>query len=62
MVTIIQEFLKEEPYSAEDIEAIINEKLQTVFADSPSSLDVLNAAKHFKLYQVKLWFLYFVRR
>lgn len=62
MATIIQEFLKEKPYSAEDIEAIINEKLQTVFADSPSSLDVLNAAKHFKLYQVNPWFLYFVRR
>lgn len=50
----MQEFLKEEPYSAEDIEEIINEKLGVVFATSPSSLDVLRAAKHFKLHQVTL--------
>ncbi|KAL0290250.1 UNVERIFIED_CONTAM: Galactokinase [Sesamum angustifolium] len=47
----LQEFLKEEPYSSEEIEQIINEKLPTVFANSPSSLDVLRAAKHFKLHQ-----------
>ncbi|KAL0433915.1 UNVERIFIED_CONTAM: Galactokinase [Sesamum latifolium] len=47
----IKEFLKEEPYSSEEIEQIINEKLPTVFANSPSSLDVLRAAKHFKLHQ-----------
>ncbi|KAK6146244.1 hypothetical protein DH2020_020113 [Rehmannia glutinosa] len=50
-VLAVKEFLKEEPYIAEDIEEIINEKLQTVFANSPSSLDVLRAAKHFKLHQ-----------
>ncbi|KAI3459201.1 hypothetical protein Pfo_015864 [Paulownia fortunei] len=50
-VLAVKEFLKEEPYSAEDIEEIINEKLQAVFANSPSSLDVLRAAKHFKLHQ-----------
>lgn len=48
----LQEFLKEEPYSVEDIEKITNEKLQTIFGSSPSSLDVLKAAKHFKLHQV----------
>ncbi|KAL0367815.1 UNVERIFIED_CONTAM: Galactokinase [Sesamum radiatum] len=47
----VKEFLKEEPYSSEEIEQIINEKLSTVFANSPSSLDVLRAAKHFKLHQ-----------
>ncbi|XP_075506603.1 galactokinase-like [Primulina tabacum] len=50
-VIAVKELLKEEPYSAEDIENIINEKLQTIFTNSPSSLDVLRAAKHFKLYQ-----------
>lgn len=48
----LQEFLKEDPYNTEDIEEIINEKLSVVFASSPSSLDVLRAAKHFKLHQV----------
>ncbi|XP_073303368.1 galactokinase-like [Primulina huaijiensis] len=50
-VIAVKELLKEEPYSAEDIENITNEKLQTIFTNSPSSLDVLRAAKHFKLYQ-----------
>lgn len=47
-----KEFLNEEPYCAEDIEKITEEKLKVVFANSPSSLDVLRAAKHFKLHQV----------
>ncbi|KAL6571651.1 galactokinase [Orobanche hederae] len=50
-VLAVKEFLKEEPYSGEDIEEIIKEKLETVFANSPSSLDVLRAANHFKLHQ-----------
>ncbi|KAK3029626.1 hypothetical protein RJ639_037943 [Escallonia herrerae] len=50
-VVAIKELLNEEPYTAADIEKITEEKLQLVFADSPSSLDVLNAAKHFKLFQ-----------
>lgn len=50
-VLAVKELLKEEPYSAEDIENITNEKLQTIFTNSPSSLDVLRAAKHFKLHQ-----------
>ncbi|KAG8372853.1 hypothetical protein BUALT_Bualt12G0110200 [Buddleja alternifolia] len=58
-VLAVKEYLKEEPYSAEDIEEVINEKLQTVFANSPSSLDVLRAAKHFKLHQVNFQFLPF---
>ncbi|KAL2530652.1 Galactokinase [Forsythia ovata] len=47
----VKEFLHEEPYSAEDIEKITEEKLQVIFANSPSSLDVLRVAKHFKLHQ-----------
>ncbi|EPS66937.1 hypothetical protein M569_07839, partial [Genlisea aurea] len=50
-VLAIKEFLKEEPYTAEEIEEIIGEKLAAIFASSPSSLDVLKAAHHFKLHQ-----------
>ncbi|KAK4755533.1 hypothetical protein SAY87_009290 [Trapa incisa] len=50
-VVAVKELLKEEPYNAEDIEKITEEKLSTVFGHSPTSLDVLKAAKHFKLYQ-----------
>ncbi|CAA2969858.1 galactokinase-like [Olea europaea subsp. europaea] len=50
-ILAVKEFLKEEPYSAEDIEKISEEKLEAIFANSPSSLDVLRAAKHFKLHQ-----------
>jgi len=53
----LKEFLKEEPYTAEEIEIITEEKLTSIFGDSPTSLDVLSAAKHFKLHQVlsNLW-------
>lgn len=47
----VKEYLKEEPYTAGDIEKITNESLSSIFADSPTSLDVLKAAKHFKLFQ-----------
>lgn len=47
----VKEFLNEQPYTAEDIEKIINESLTSVFANSATSLDVLKAAKHFKLFQ-----------
>ncbi|KAK4478346.1 hypothetical protein RD792_017636 [Penstemon davidsonii] len=50
-VLAVKEFLKEEPYTADDIEKITNEKLEAIFANSPSSLDVLKVAKHFKLHQ-----------
>lgn len=49
-----QEFLSEKPYTAEDIEKITGQKLQTIFASSPSSLDVAKAAKDYKLYQVTI--------
>ncbi|THU73531.1 hypothetical protein C4D60_Mb04t23850 [Musa balbisiana] len=50
-VLAIKELLMEEPYTAEDIEKITGENLTSIFANSPSSLDVLRAAKHFKLFQ-----------
>lgn len=50
-VVAVKENLKEEPYSADDIEKITEEKLETIFAKSPTSLDVLRAAKHYKLHQ-----------
>lgn len=54
---LVKELLHEDPYTAEDIEKITEENLPTVLGHSPSSLDVLKAAKHFKLYQVFLWYL-----
>ncbi|KAL2931546.1 Galactokinase, partial [Bienertia sinuspersici] len=42
-VLAVQEFLKEDLYIVEDIEKITDESLQSIFSDSPSSLDVLNA-------------------
>ncbi|KAM7279429.1 hypothetical protein ACFE04_006563 [Oxalis oulophora] len=47
----VKEFLKEEPYTAEEIEEITEEKLATILGDNQSFLDVLKAAKHFKLHQ-----------
>ena len=49
---LLQEFLKEDPYTLEDIEKIIDESLQSIFSDSSTSLDVLKAAQHYKLHQV----------
>ncbi|CAN1778648.1 GAL1 [Linum perenne] len=45
------EFLKEVPYTSEQIENIIKEKLVSLFSSSQSSLDVLNWTTQFKLYQ-----------
>ncbi|EXC27501.1 hypothetical protein L484_004573 [Morus notabilis] len=50
-VLAVKELLKEEPYTAEEIETITEESLPSVLGNSPSSLDVLKAAKHFKLHQ-----------
>lgn len=50
-VLAVKEFLKEEPYTAEEIESIIEDNLTSILGHSPSSLDVLKAAKHFKLFQ-----------
>ncbi|KVH90195.1 galactokinase-like [Cynara cardunculus var. scolymus] len=47
----VKKFLKEDPYTVEDIEKITSESLRSIFANSTSSLDVLAAAKHYKLFQ-----------
>ncbi|XP_072954446.1 galactokinase [Typha angustifolia] len=47
----VKELLHEEPYTAEDIEKITVESLTSIFQNSPTSLDVLRAAKDFKLFQ-----------
>lgn len=51
-MSLPQELLSEEPYTAEDIEKITKENLISIFANSPTSLDVLKAAKCYKLFQV----------
>ncbi|KAL8139625.1 hypothetical protein V2J09_005646 [Rumex salicifolius] len=50
-VVAVKEILKQEPYTAEEIEEIINESLTSIFSSSPTSLNVLKAAKHYKLHQ-----------
>ncbi|KAF7806805.1 galactokinase [Senna tora] len=50
-VLAIKEFLKEEPYTAEDIENITDEKLTSLFSSNPAYLNVIKVAKHYKLHQ-----------
>lgn len=50
-VLAVKELLSEEPYTAQDIEKITKENLVSIFANSPTSLDVLKAAKRYKLFQ-----------
>ncbi|KAH9322749.1 hypothetical protein KI387_017388, partial [Taxus chinensis] len=47
----LQEFLHEEPYTKDAIEKIIEERLESIMVGSPTSLAVLAAATHFKLFQ-----------
>ncbi|VAI39530.1 unnamed protein product [Triticum turgidum subsp. durum] len=47
----VKKLLHEEPYTLEEIEKITGQSLATVFQSSQTSLDVLRAAKHFKLFQ-----------
>ncbi|CAN6981740.1 unnamed protein product [Brassica oleracea var. botrytis] len=47
----VKEYVKEEPYTAEEIEKIAEEKLTSILNNDPTSLAVLNAATHFKLHQ-----------
>ncbi|KAB5544628.1 hypothetical protein DKX38_012740 [Salix brachista] len=49
-VVAVKELLKDKPYTTEEIKEIAGESLQSIFKNSPSSLDVLKAAKHFKLH------------
>ncbi|ERN03312.1 galactokinase [Amborella trichopoda] len=50
-ILAVKEFLSEDPYTPEDIEKITEEALPDIFGNSATSLDVLKAAKHFKLFQ-----------
>lgn len=50
-VIAVKEYLNEKPYTAEDIEKITGESLPSVLENSATSLAVLQAAKHFKLFQ-----------
>ena len=56
----LQSLLHEEPYTADEIEKITGQSLTSVFQSSQTSLDVLRAAKHFKLFQVNFFSLLFL--
>jgi hypothetical protein len=56
----LQKLLHGEPYTAEEIEKITGESLTSVFQNSPTSLDVLKAAKQYKLVQVDFMYSLFV--
>lgn len=51
---LVQEYLKEEPYTAEEIEAVTGEKLTSFLNINSSYLDVIKAAKQYKLHQVRI--------
>ncbi|RDX87546.1 Galactokinase, partial [Mucuna pruriens] len=50
-VLAIKEFLKEEPYTVEEIEKITDEKLTSIFRNNPIYLNVIKAAEYYKLHQ-----------
>ncbi|XP_054821926.1 galactokinase-like isoform X2 [Prosopis cineraria] len=50
-VFAVKEFLKEEPYTTEEIENITVEKLTSFFGSSPACLNVVEVAEHYKLHQ-----------
>ncbi|KAL4283167.1 hypothetical protein GQ457_16G031140 [Hibiscus cannabinus] len=50
-VLAVKELLKEDPYTAVEIEKITEKVLPSILCDNPTSLDVLTAAKHYKLHQ-----------
>lgn len=49
---MVQEYLKEEPYTAEEIEEVTGEKLTSFFSNNAAYLEVLKVAKQYKLHQV----------
>lgn len=49
---LVQEYLKEEPYTAEEIEAVTGEKLTSFLNNNAAYLEVLKVAKQYKLHQV----------
>ncbi|KAI4345880.1 hypothetical protein L6164_012967 [Bauhinia variegata] len=50
-VLAVKEFLKEEPYTAEEIEKITEEKLTSFLSSNSAYLDVIKVAKQYKLHQ-----------
>ncbi|KAK7338674.1 hypothetical protein VNO77_19299 [Canavalia gladiata] len=50
-VLAVKEFLKEEPYTDEEIEKVIEEKLTTIFSSNPIYMDVIKVAENYKLRQ-----------
>ncbi|KAH7433627.1 hypothetical protein KP509_07G078400 [Ceratopteris richardii] len=50
-VVAVEQYLHEEPYTIIEIEGLLSESLTDIMSDSSTSLSVLAAAKHFKLYQ-----------
>ncbi|KAL1372371.1 hypothetical protein HN51_002539 [Arachis hypogaea] len=50
-VLAVKEYLKEEPYTAKEIEAITGEKLTSFLGGNAAYLEVLKVAKHYKLHQ-----------
>ncbi|CAL0306887.1 unnamed protein product [Lupinus luteus] len=50
-VLAVKEYLKEEPYIAEEIEKITGEKLTSFLGNNAAFVDVIKAAKQYKLYQ-----------
>nr|AFK38766.1 unknown [Lotus japonicus] len=50
-VLAVKKFLKEEPYTADEIEEITGENLTSSFSSNPAYLDVIKVAKHYKLHQ-----------
>jgi len=49
--------LKEEPYTAEEIEEVTGEKLTSFLSNNAAYLEVLKVAKQYKLHQVFLSFI-----
>ncbi|OIW20498.1 hypothetical protein TanjilG_13564 [Lupinus angustifolius] len=50
-VLAVKEYLKEEPYIAEEIEKITGEKLTSFLGNNAAFVDVIKAAKQYKLHQ-----------
>ncbi|XP_020230217.1 galactokinase [Cajanus cajan] len=50
-VLAVKEYLKEEPYTAEQIEEVTGEKLASFLNNNAAYLEVVKVAKHYKLHQ-----------
>ncbi|KAK4257872.1 hypothetical protein QN277_007403 [Acacia crassicarpa] len=50
-ILAVKELLKEEPYTAEEIENITEEKLTSFFSSNPAYLNVVEVAEHYRLHQ-----------